>query len=69
MIFDLGSRVPPPKTCVPLTTCPAGEDCGYAPDGYGGPPEEVRQGEVEPAWPAKKVAGRGQIVGTPETPH
>jgi hypothetical protein len=36
MIFDLGSCVPPPKVCVPATTCPAGQDCGYAPDGCGG---------------------------------
>jgi hypothetical protein len=36
MIFDLGSCVPPPKTCVPATTCPAGQDCGFAPDGCGG---------------------------------
>jgi len=36
MIFDLGSCVPPPKTCVPATTCPADQDCGYAPDGCGG---------------------------------
>jgi hypothetical protein len=36
MIFDLGSCVPPAKTCVPKTTCPAGQDCGYAPDGCGG---------------------------------
>jgi hypothetical protein len=36
MIFDLGSCVPPPKTCVPATKCPAGQDCGYAPDGCNG---------------------------------
>jgi hypothetical protein len=36
MIFDLGSCVPPAKTCTPATKCPAGEDCGYAPDGCGG---------------------------------
>ncbi len=36
MIFDLGSCVPPGKACVPLTLCPAGEDCGFAPDGCGG---------------------------------
>jgi hypothetical protein len=36
MIFDLGSCVPPPKTCEPATECPAGENCGYAPDGCGG---------------------------------
>jgi hypothetical protein len=36
MIFDLGSCVPPPKVCQPATTCPAGQDCGYAPDGCGG---------------------------------
>ncbi|MEI9940165.1 MAG: hypothetical protein WDO69_23335 [Pseudomonadota bacterium] len=36
MIFDLGSCVPPPETCKPKTECPAGEDCGYAPDGCGG---------------------------------
>ena len=35
-IFDLGSCVPPPKACVPAVTCPAGQDCGYAPDGCGG---------------------------------
>ena len=36
MIFDLGSCVPPAKVCVPKTTCPSGQDCGYAPDGCGG---------------------------------
>jgi hypothetical protein len=36
MIFDLGSCVPPPKVCDPAKTCPAGQDCGYAPDGCGG---------------------------------
>jgi len=36
MLFDLGSCVPPGKTCVPKTSCPAGQDCGYAPDGCGG---------------------------------
>jgi len=36
MIFDLGSCVPPPKTCEPLTQCPDGQDCGYAPDGCNG---------------------------------
>ncbi|HKO49736.1 MAG TPA: hypothetical protein VJV79_18530, partial [Polyangiaceae bacterium] len=36
MIFDLGSCVPPPTACVPKTACPAGENCGYAPDGCGG---------------------------------
>jgi len=36
MIFDLGSCVPPPETCKPATQCPAGENCGYAPDGCGG---------------------------------
>jgi hypothetical protein len=36
MIFDLGSCVPPPTVCVPATKCPAGQDCGYAPDGCGG---------------------------------
>jgi len=36
MIFDLGSCVPPPETCKPATECPAGQDCGYAPDGCGG---------------------------------
>lgn len=36
MIFDLGSCVPPPKACVPTGACPAGADCGYAPDGCGG---------------------------------
>ena len=36
MIFDLGSCVPPPTSCVPKTECPAGENCGYSPDGCGG---------------------------------
>ncbi len=36
MIFDLGSCVPPPVACVPSGACPAGQDCGYAPDGCGG---------------------------------
>ena len=35
MIFDLGSCVPPPTVCDPLTACPPGQDCGYAPDGCG----------------------------------
>jgi hypothetical protein len=36
MIFDLGSCVPPPKACVPITQCPAAADCGYVEDGCGG---------------------------------
>jgi len=36
MLFDLGSCVPPGKVCAPKTTCPTGQDCGYAPDGCGG---------------------------------
>jgi hypothetical protein len=36
MIFDLGSCVPPTTSCTPKTTCPAGQDCGFAPDGCGG---------------------------------
>jgi hypothetical protein len=36
MLFDLGSCVPPGKACVPTTTCPAGQDCGFAPNGCGG---------------------------------
>lgn len=36
MIFDLGSCVPPTTTCTPKTACPAGQNCGYAPDGCGG---------------------------------
>ena len=36
MLFDLGSCVPPGKVCVPATSCPSGQDCGYAPDGCGG---------------------------------
>ncbi len=36
MIFDLDSCVPPATTCTPKTTCPAGQNCGYAPDGCGG---------------------------------
>ncbi|HEX3855147.1 MAG TPA: hypothetical protein VHW01_29490 [Polyangiaceae bacterium] len=36
MIFDFGSCVPPAKTCVPLTACPAAEDCSAAPHGCGG---------------------------------
>jgi len=36
MIFDLGSCVPPAKACVPKQACPAGQDCGFAPDGCGG---------------------------------
>ncbi|MEI9952497.1 MAG: hypothetical protein WDO74_26840 [Pseudomonadota bacterium] len=36
MLFDLGSCVPPAKVCVPTTSCPAGQECGYAPDGCGG---------------------------------
>lgn len=36
MLFDLGSCVPPAKACVPATTCPTGQECGYAQDGCGG---------------------------------
>jgi hypothetical protein len=36
MIFDLGSCVPPTTVCTPKTTCPAGQDCGFAPDSCGG---------------------------------
>ena len=36
MLFDLGSCVPPAKVCVPATSCPVGQECGYAPDGCGG---------------------------------
>ena len=58
MIFDLGSCVPPAKACVPATTCPAGENCGYAPDGCGG---LVSCGQCP--------AGQSCGVGTPPVPN
>ena len=58
MIFDLGSCVPPPKTCEPATKCPAGENCGYAPDGCGG---LISCGECK--------AGESCGVGSPPVPN
>ncbi len=71
MIFDLGSCVPPAKTCVPATSCPAGEDCGYAPDGCGGLvscgtcPAGESCGVGNPPVPNK--CGKGQQTCTPQT--
>ncbi|HYP90054.1 MAG TPA: hypothetical protein VEQ59_17915, partial [Polyangiaceae bacterium] len=64
MIFDLGS-------CVPKTECPAGEDCGFAPDGCGGLIScgECKKGEAcgvgSPPVPNK--CGKGQETCTPLT--
>jgi hypothetical protein len=58
MIFDLGSCVPPPVTCEPKTTCPDGEDCGFADDGCGG---LVSCGECKD--------GESCGVGTPPVPN
>ncbi|MEI9950579.1 MAG: hypothetical protein WDO74_16785 [Pseudomonadota bacterium] len=58
MIFDLGSCVPPPKTCEPATECPPGENCGYAPDGCGG---LISCGECKP--------GESCGVGNPPVPN
>jgi len=58
MIFDLGSCVPPPTTCVPKTKCPAGENCGYSPDGCGG---LIECGECK--------AGETCGVGNPPVPN
>jgi hypothetical protein len=71
MIFDLGSCVPPSKACVPATTCPAGDDCGYAPDGCGGLvscgvcPAGESCGVGTPPVPNK--CGKGQQTCTPQT--
>ncbi len=71
MIFDLGSCVPPPKACVPATTCPAGDDCGYAPDGCGGLvscgkcPTGESCGVGNPPVPNK--CGKGTQMCVPET--
>ncbi|HEY2404782.1 MAG TPA: hypothetical protein VGI10_02220 [Polyangiaceae bacterium] len=56
MIFDLGSCVPPPKTCTPKA-CPAGQ-CGFAPDGCGG---------VSPCNPCPTGTACG--VGQPPVPN
>jgi hypothetical protein len=58
MIFDLGSCVPPPETCKPATECPAGENCGFAPDGCGG---LIACGECK--------SGESCGVGTPPVPN
>jgi hypothetical protein len=71
MVFDLGSCVPPPKACVPATQCPAGEDCGYAPDGCGGLvacgicPAGESCGVGNPPVPNK--CGKGTQTCTPKT--
>ncbi len=71
MIFDLGSCVPPAKACVPATTCPAGDDCGYAPDGCGGLiacgvcPTGESCGVGNPPVPNK--CGKGTQTCTPKT--
>ena len=71
MIFDLGSCVPPGKACVPATQCPAGENCGYAPDGCGGLiscgvcPTGQSCGVGMPPVPNK--CGKGTQTCTPKT--
>ncbi len=71
MLFDLGSCVPPGKACVPLTMCPAGSDCGYAPDGCGGLiscgvcPSGESCGVGNPPVPNK--CGKGTQTCTPKT--
>ena len=71
MIFDLGSCVPPAKACVPATACPAGDDCGYAPDGCGGLiscgvcPTGQSCGVGNPPVPNK--CGKGTQSCTPKT--
>lgn len=71
MIFDLGSCVPPVKACVPLTQCPAGDNCGYAPDGCGGLiscgvcPDGQSCGVGSPPVPNK--CGKGTTTCTPKT--
>ncbi len=71
MLFDLGSCVPPSKACVPATTCPAGENCGYAPDGCGGLiscgvcPSGQSCGVGTPPVPNK--CGKGAQTCTPKT--
>lgn len=71
MIFDLGSCVPPIKACAPLTACPAGDNCGYAPDGCGGLiscgvcPTGESCGVGMPAVPNK--CGKGTQACTPKT--
>jgi hypothetical protein len=71
MIFDLGSCVPPTTACVPRTECPAGEDCGYAPDGCGGLVScgECAKGEAcgvgNPPVPNK--CGKGTQTCVPQT--
>jgi hypothetical protein len=71
MIFDLGSCVPPPKTCDPLTECPAGENCGYAPDGCGGLIHcgECKDGESCGVGtpPVENVCGKGPSSCVPLT--
>ncbi len=71
MIFDLGSCVPPPTVCQPLTECPAGENCGYAPDGCGG---LVACGKCKPGEscgvgtpPVPNVCGKGPSTCIPQT--
>ena len=71
MIFDLGSCVPPPKACVPAATCPAGANCGYAPDGCGGLvscgvcPTGQACGVGNPPVPNK--CGKGSTTCVPQT--
>ena len=71
MIFDLGSCVPPPKACVPANKCPAGDNCGYAPDGCGGLvscgvcPTGEACGVGNPPVPNK--CGKGTTTCVPQT--
>ncbi|HET7540668.1 MAG TPA: hypothetical protein VFK05_12375 [Polyangiaceae bacterium] len=71
MIFDLGSCVPPPETCKPATECPAGQDCGYAPDGCGGliACGECKNGETCGAGnpPVPNKCGKGTTSCVPLT--
>jgi len=71
MIFDLGSCVPPPETCKPATSCPAGQNCGYAEDGCGGliPCGVCKDGETcgGGSNPTPNKCGKGTTTCVPLT--
>ncbi|HYQ01728.1 MAG TPA: hypothetical protein VER96_23805 [Polyangiaceae bacterium] len=71
MIFDLGSCVPPPVSCEPATTCPAGQDCGFAEDGCGGliPCGVCKAGETcgGGSNPMPNKCGKGTTSCIPQT--
>jgi len=71
MIFDLGSCVPPPETCKPATSCPAGQNCGYAEDGCGGliPCGVCKDGETcgGGSNPTPNKCGKGTATCPPQT--